>query len=110
MKALQNNKGMIVAIVIFIIAIGAYNLFFKSSASEADTTASKVSVGKDVLELNANIQSVTLDRTLFGTTAYKSLVDFSSTLESQPVGRHNPFGTIGSDSGQASSQSGSNKN
>lgn len=100
MKALQNNKGIIAAIIVFILAIFSYNYFFKSKPGEAEAGVAKESVGQDVLELNANLQTVTLDRTLFGTTAYKSLIDFSSELPPPSVGRHNPFGSIGNDSGQ----------
>lgn len=98
MKAIKNNKGIIMAIIIFIFAIGIYKLFFSTSAQSSTNTTS--SVGKDVLDLNANLQTVTLDRTLFGITAYKALIDFSTPIPLQTIGRHNPFSPIGSDAGQ----------
>jgi len=110
MKALQNNKGIIIAVILFVGAIGAYNLFIKSGDVSIAGDSNTEKVGSDVLALNANIQTVTLNTTLFTTTLYKSLVDFSTTIPNQPVGRHNPFGPIGNESGQATPSSGTPKN
>ncbi|MDB5266619.1 MAG: hypothetical protein JWN89_434 [Parcubacteria group bacterium] len=96
MKALQNNKGMLTFAAALLLGWGVYKMFFAGDPS-LDVPVTEVNVGADVLELNASLQSVTLDRTLFSTTAYTSLVDFSTVLPVQPQGRINPFAPIGSD-------------
>lgn len=83
-------------IVVALIGFGAYKMFFAPDPS-LEITATDENVGADVLELNASLQSVTLDRTLFSSTAFTSLVDFSTALPKQAQGRNNPFASIGSD-------------
>lgn len=96
MQTIKNNKGILISIIIFIAGIWIYKSFFApSDVIELDTSGK--AIGNDILELNSNLQTVTLDKTLFGTTAYKSLVDFSTTVPLQPIGRTNPFAIIGGD-------------
>ena len=97
MQSLKNNTGIIVSIIIFVAAIWIYKSFFGSTDVITLDTSGQV-MGSDILQLNSNLQTVTLDKTLFGTTAYKSLVDFSTTVPQQPIGRSNPFAALGGDS------------
>jgi flagellar basal body-associated protein FliL len=95
MKALQNNKTVVIAIVVFILAIVGYNMFLSPSQTAIDQSAATQGVGNDVVALYKSLQSVTLDQTIFSTVTYKGLVDFSVPIPVQPSGRVNPFDLIG---------------
>lgn len=102
MKFIQKNKSIVIALVLFLIAMYVYKSFFAVDPILVDDSgvtaeALGVDVGSDLVSLNASLQSVTLDTSLFNTPAYLTLVDFSSELGTQPTGRHNPFAIIGSE-------------
>ncbi len=102
MKALQKNKSIVIAIILFLIAMYVYKSFFAVDPLLVDDSgivgsAVGVDVGSDLVSLNNSLQAVTLDTSLFSTPAYGTLVDFSSVLDEQPTGRHNPFALIGSE-------------
>lgn len=94
MELLKKNKILITIVLLFVFALWAYNTFLKTDNS-IPTDSSASAIGSDVLELNASLQTVTLDQSLFSSPLYRNLVDFSPTLQSQPVGRVNPFAAIG---------------
>ncbi|MDB5266952.1 MAG: hypothetical protein JWN89_767 [Parcubacteria group bacterium] len=100
MKAIQNNKGIVTAIIIVAVVMGIYKYFFKPADVVVDPTAIDApAVGSDVLELNNSLQVVTLDPSIFSSAAYRGLVDFSVPIPVQPIGRKNPFNPIGVDAG-----------
>jgi hypothetical protein len=92
MKALKDNKGTVIAVILVIIGLFVYKSFFSSSAAVDDTATA--AVGSDVIALNARLQTVTLSQTVFTTPAYKALIDFTTPIPVQPVGRANPFDPI----------------
>jgi hypothetical protein len=95
MKSLENNKNVVYAIVLFAVAIIAYNYLLKSSQEASLTGISAQNIGNDVVELNRSLQAVTLDQTLFSSAEFKSLTDWSPNLSPQPQGRTNPFAPLG---------------
>ena len=95
MKYIQKNKGILIAIALFVLALWVYNAFFKDSSAALSTDKSAQTVGGDVLDLYSSLKSVTLDQTLFSTALYRHLQDFSQDIPLQPVGRTNPFDLIG---------------
>lgn len=96
MELLQKNKILITVVILFVLALWAYNSFFKVDSS-VPTDAAAQTVGSDVLSLYSSLQSVTLEQSLFSSPLYRNLIDFSTPLQSQPVGRPNPFAVIGQD-------------
>ena len=96
----QNNKNIIITIILFIVAFGVFKYFQNSDTTTAPIDSSVLSAGKDVVDLSNSIQSATLDKTLFTIPAYRALQDFSTDIASQPIGRKNPFSPIGIESGQ----------
>jgi hypothetical protein len=94
MKFLKNNKGIIAAIIIFLVAIGIYKLFMGNTEITDDSIAAE-NIGTDIISLNTSIERVNLDPALFSSSAYRRLVDFSVVIPGQPVGRSNPFDVIG---------------
>jgi len=84
-----------VAIILFVIFIMAYKTFFPSDQAVADQGADATAIGNDIIALDQSLSKVTLDLSLFNTSTYKALVDFSPTVTPQPVGRAHPFNPIG---------------
>lgn len=95
MKALQNNKGLVIAVIVFIAAILIYNFFLKPTTATINESLATEGVGNDVVALYQSLQSATLDQSLFASQTYRGLVDFSVAVPSQPIGRINPFDIIG---------------
>ena len=90
------NKGMIGVIVVFILFMFLYSFFFKE-AVDPSSTANASAVGDDLVKLYSNLKQVTLDQSVFSSKGYLLLSDFSVVIPQQPVGRPNPFNTIGRD-------------
>lgn len=95
MKSLQKNKTLLIAIVVFLIAIFVYQYFFKPSQDAINQSVVTEGVGNDVVTLYNSLQSATLDQSLFSSQTYRGLVDFSVVVAPQPTGRTNPFDIIG---------------
>ncbi len=95
MKSLEKNKTLIIALVIFILAIIAYNVFLKPTQNTIDAGLATQGIGNDVVALNQSLQSATLDQSLFSSSSYRGLMDFSTVIPQQPTGRPNPFDIIG---------------
>ena len=92
MKNLEKYKTIIIAAVVFTLAIAAYNYF--GAGEVVSTGAEAQSIGTDLVELNKGLKAVTLDRAPLNTNLYRSLSDWSPALLSQPIGRENPFAPI----------------
>ncbi len=93
MKALEQNKNILVLGVIILIAFFMYNSFFADLGTP--DVAPAQSVGADLVKLSDNLAKATLDQKLFGEGPYRALADFSTPLQPQPFGRANPFAPIG---------------
>ncbi len=97
---LQNNKNIIITIIIFVIGFYVFKYFKNTTSPTESLDTSVVSAGKDVVDLSNSIKTATLNNSLFSIPAYKALQDFSTEIMSQPMGRTNPFSPIGSESVQ----------
>jgi Tfp pilus assembly protein PilO len=95
MNSLQKHKQMIIAVVVFLVVIVAYNYLWKGSQDSLDQGTSAQNIGNDVVSLNQKLQAVTLDQTLFSSAEYTSLSDWSPVLSQGPIGRIDPFAPIG---------------
>lgn len=95
MKSLEKNRSAVVAIIIFIVAIMAYNYLLKSGQESATAGISAENIGNDVVDLNKSLQAVTLDQTIFSSPEYRSLTDWAPILSAEPTGRTDPFAPIG---------------
>lgn len=118
MKTIKDYKGIFTALGIFIAAIFLYNMFFKPNEDAITTAIDGVSegsaasqaIGSDILELSAKLQTVKLREDIFSSPLYRSLVDFSTPVQNQAVGRANPFDAIGRESGASTQTSLSSAN
>ena len=97
MDMLKNNKGTLAAIIIFILVIFLYNIFFKSNTIAIPSELSASSIGNDLIKMRERLQAVTLNQNVFSSRGLLLLVDFSTDIPLQPIGRPNPFNIIGRD-------------
>ncbi len=86
-----------IALALFLIAMFAYRTFFKVSDEDLllEEEATTLLPGSDILGLYDSLQTVTLDQSVLKGPAFRSLIDFSTQVPSQPIGRANPFDLIG---------------
>ncbi len=95
MKSLSNNKGTIVAVILFLAVIFVYHSFFAGTNTIEDQSASAEAAGNDILALEQSLDNVNLDLSLFSSPTYQALVDYSPVLPTLPIGRAHPFDPIG---------------
>ena len=96
MQVLEKNKTAIEIIIGFVLVVAAYNLsssYFVST--DVSITASPTTLGADLLKMSQDLSSANLDQSLFAKPSYIYLTDFSVPTPTEPVGRTNPFDTIG---------------
>ncbi|KKT44862.1 MAG: hypothetical protein UW34_C0007G0006 [Parcubacteria group bacterium GW2011_GWA2_44_15] len=111
MDIFQKNKKVFLFIGIFIIVALVYKFFFSDGAissknsipnlsengslSELSISPADAIVGRELLLMLAELQSISLDASIFTNPVYVSLKDWSRPIESQPFGkafgRRNPF-------------------
>lgn len=98
----KKNKFIFLVLLILIAFIG-YRFLMKddsgSSTSDLTTESSssgQSSVGKELLATLAKIKSITLDEKIFSDPIFQNLNDFSKPMETQDIGRANPFAPIDS--------------
>src|SRR3989344_4918846 len=95
METLMKSKGILATIALFIVAMFLYNIFFKSESITILSELSSSSVGDDLLKTHEALQKVVFDQSLFSSSGYLGLIDFSIAIPQQMMGRSNPFNIIG---------------
>lgn len=96
MKKLAANKGILLAILLFIFLILIYKLFIQTDSVLVNDLESST-IGNDLLKIHSDLQKVTFDQSLFSSPSYVDLTDFSTIIPEQATGRQNPFDIIGRD-------------
>lgn len=94
MEALSKSKGALGLALLFVVGIFAYNTFL-SNPVVTPTSTPATAVGADLLKLSQTLSRATLSRDLFAIGGYKLLRDFSAAIQSEPLGRVNPFAPFG---------------
>jgi hypothetical protein len=99
-----SSKGTYIAVIIIVLVAAGLYFYYQgvpndSAISSLESSASPGSsdaqaIGNRVLILLNQINSLKIDESLFNSTAYKSLVDYTITVPQQNVGRPNPFAPI----------------
>ena len=97
METLTKNKGILLAVAVFILAMFLYNMFFKSDEIPVLDDLSASSIGDDLLKTFEELRAVTLDESVFSSLGYLELTDFSADISQGLIGRPNPFNIIGRD-------------
>jgi hypothetical protein len=101
MGFIKRYKGIIMAVAVITIAVLAYTVFFRNSSENnldialGDIITPEVEINNDLIGLLLELRVLTLDQSLFDDERFKSLSDFSVTLQPQPIGRRNPFLPLG---------------
>ncbi|HEY4515235.1 MAG TPA: hypothetical protein VJJ22_03715 [Candidatus Paceibacterota bacterium] len=98
------NNGIKIIVVLVLLVLAFLGLNYLKSSNTAPTSAGGLvsenfnnsisSENQDFLRALKNLESVSLDGSMFSSEAFNSLIDFSVTLVPQPVGRPNPFRPI----------------
>lgn len=111
METFQNHKKIFLFVGIFIVVAIIYELFFSGGGaassktpfsptadglvSEIQPSSSDAIVGRDLLALLAQLQTISLDTSVFTNPVFVSLQDWSRPIDPQPFskaqGRQNPF-------------------
>ncbi|MDE2041121.1 MAG: hypothetical protein KGI59_01905 [Patescibacteria group bacterium] len=85
-------------IILAVVAIGAVAYFYyQGTAAPASATLDQSpanDVSAQVIALLQQIQSLHIDTTLFSDPAYATLRDYSVPIQSENVGRVNPFAPV----------------
>lgn len=101
----KKARTILIVIVVGLVGFAAYHFFLKPDVTPIEDTLLLVDdtgmldspAGQEVLSLLSQLRSIQLDTTVFETLVFKSLIDRRVELEEQPMGRSNPFVTVGTD-------------
>lgn len=93
MDNILKNKTAILSLVMLLIAFYAYSVFFGSEPGEVVATPAES--GEEIVSLAEELSEINFRQDVFSQPGYRYLVDFSTELSSQPMGRTNPFGVVG---------------
>lgn len=81
--------------IVLLIFLG-YNLFSGINTEvKSDEQMQTVMVGEDILVLVERLNRISIDKDLFSSRLFTSLVDFSTDLYPESQGRSNPFALFG---------------
>ena len=94
----KTKKNIIVIAAIIVIVIGG-SLLYMNTTPKQDSTSTLEAVQSNrvstrILSLLSQIQSLKIDKSVFSSNAYNSLVDYTIRIPEQNVGRPNPFAPI----------------
>ncbi|MES2087842.1 MAG: hypothetical protein V4467_02505 [Patescibacteria group bacterium] len=120
METYQQHKKLFLFGGIFLVLVILYWLFFSGGGdtapnvptsptgglvTEVAESSSDQIVGRELLNLLAEIQTISLDFSIFENPVFSSLQDWSKPIEPQPLGqtlgRKNPFSDFSSDASVA---------
>lgn len=97
---MKNGKSMIMILGLLAVMFFAYSTFFGSDDETGEVplegeTAAEPNAGEDLIALLEQLRSIELDGDLFNATAFMALEDQTRVVDPEPVGRNNPFATLG---------------
>ena len=101
---IQKYKKLIITVIVIIAAFFVYGKFFAKDSSSGPLLGSTQSntpensadvLGADIIRAINQIDSLSLDRSVFSNPVLLELVDRSETIQTEDVGKPNPFSPIG---------------
>lgn len=92
MQGVTNNKPVIFATILVLLAMLSYNFFL---SSDVVLTEGAPVVGSDIIALADELTNATLNKSLFSKPGYVLLTDYTVAISPEPLGRNNPFEVIG---------------
>ena len=99
-------KKIIITLVIVALVYFAYSMFFKKSEddgalisgtnglSSTRNLAETQILGNQITQALIQIESLSLDKSVFSNPIFGSLVDRSEIISPEPIGRKNPFASL----------------
>jgi len=101
LKSIKNKRNILFSIAIMFICFFAYQYWVGAEDSTSQlisiTNTTDGDVGSETLKLLSELRTLVLDEDIFADKVFQNLEDFSMELQSQPVGRNNPFAPVGTD-------------
>jgi hypothetical protein len=101
LDTIKNNKALVILLAIVIAFFVWFGMSEKAPTTNdlltAEGGAESSAAEQELLKLLLDMRSIRLDGTLFEKPAFNSLHDFGKEIMQEPVGRTNPFETIGTD-------------
>ena len=100
---LRKYKMTLIGAVLIAGAFIAYRSYFiddgKNSVlvSQSGDEISGSVVGREIVILLNELQSIDLDGSILDDPAFRSLMDFEQEVRAEPIGRNNPFIPIGNE-------------
>ncbi len=96
----MNIKKTTFGIIILTVTLFGFSNFANSANKDALLVSESISsgvVGNDLLVLLLELKALSLESEIFTDEAFINLKDFSTEIRPQPVGRNNPFASLGVD-------------
>jgi hypothetical protein len=91
------QKALVIIVLILLLGYLGYSTFIVSTpvTNEVVVPSSEI-VGQDILALVNQLQNLSIDKSIFSSPLFTSLVDLSTEIFPELRGRTNPFAPIGS--------------
>ncbi len=100
MSGLLKNKAVVVVVLAILVAAFVWYGMFKGGETPTPTLTSESVAGADasnaelISTLN-QLRSMTLSGSIFSDPTFQGLRDFSTQIVPEPIGRDNPFASLG---------------
>ncbi len=94
-------KKIIIIGILIAVAFIVYAIFFKADPTKdplLNTGAGSPeaqAIGSQISQALLRIEQIKLDKSIFTSEIYKTLVDRSQPISEEPIGRSNPFAPLG---------------
>ena len=101
MESLMRYKGTIIGLLLLVGLFFVYANFIKGTDNDPLLTSEQVAgvdgsaAGEEIIAILNELKRIRLDTSLFENEKFNSLVDRRVDIESESVGRNNPFDPIG---------------
>ena len=99
MEFIKNHKNIFIGIGAVIILFVVY-AYLKDDSEQKPSLAAQTPVapqslpGSDIIALLVDLKAIKINSGFFTDQTFKSLIDFTTPLPSEPVGRTNPFAPV----------------
>ena len=93
----MNSSSAIIIITTLVVAAGAYWYFFTGTGNEPPLTASIAAENPTQMQfqiLVGKLQPISFDTSIFADTRFNALVDLTTPIAPEPIGRLDPFAPI----------------
>jgi hypothetical protein len=89
-----------IGLALFLIFMG-YHLMSLQPVQEAPVAedGSSQMVGEDIISLVDRLKMISIDKSIFSSAIFSSLIDYNVNLYPESQGRPNPFAPLGNDNG-----------